>query len=168
MYKLCKTEQSARRQRDFELALLHLMEHKNYFKITITDLCKEMNAPRKAFYRYFDSVDDVLDALLDYEYLESMKGISDQNYESFFLYWSQNRLLLDILEKYSLSPRLISRAGQMILLKYLDSAKNLSLNEMQKISFSSSEITLMILWHHNGMKQSPKEMSRVLEKTFPI
>lgn len=126
MYKLCKTEQSAQRQRDFELALLRLMEQKNYYKITITDLCKEMGAPRKAFYRYFDSIDDVLDALLDYEYLESMKEVVNQIYEPFFLYWSNNRRLLDVLEKYGLSPRLISRAGQMVLLKYLDSAKDLS------------------------------------------
>lgn len=166
MYKLCKTEQSAQRQRDFELALLRLMEQKNYYKITITDLCKEMGAPRKAFYRYFDSIDDVLDALLDYEYLESMKEVVNQIYEPFFLYWSNNRRLLDVLEKYGLSPRLISRAGQMVLLKYLDSAKDLSLKEMQKISFSSSEVTLMILWHHSGMKQSPREMSSVLLNTF--
>ena len=43
-----------------------------------------MSAPRKAFYRYFDSIDDVLDALLDYEYLESMKEVVNQNYEPFF------------------------------------------------------------------------------------
>lgn len=168
MYKLCKTEQSAKRQREFELVLLRLMEQKEYTKITITDLCKEMNAPRKAFYRYFDWIDDVLDALLDYEYLESKKSEGRQSMEDFFLYWSKKKTLLDLLEKYGLSPRLISRAGQMILLNTLDSAKNLSVEEMQKISFSSAEVTMMVLWHHNGMKQSPREMSTVLRKTFEI
>lgn len=144
------------------------MEQKEYSKITITDLCKEMNAPRKAFYRYFDGIDDVLDALLDYEYLESKKFGDDQRVEKFFTYWSKKKTLLDLLEKYGLSPRLISRAGQMILLRNLDSAKNLSVKEIQKISFSSAEVTMMVLWHHNGMKQSPKEMGTVLKKTFEI
>ena len=54
MYKLCKTEQSVRRQREIENCLFDILKEKKYDEITITELCERMNIPRKAFYRYFD------------------------------------------------------------------------------------------------------------------
>ena len=53
MYKLCKTEQSAQRQRSLEEGLLPAMKTKRYEEITISDLCSQMEIPRKSFYRYF-------------------------------------------------------------------------------------------------------------------
>ena len=43
MYKLCKTEQSARRQRKIEDCLLDIMRTKNFDDITITELCEIRN-----------------------------------------------------------------------------------------------------------------------------
>ena len=51
MYKLCKTEQSARRQRELEEGLLSAMKLWRYDEITISDLCEQMEIPRKAIYR---------------------------------------------------------------------------------------------------------------------
>ena len=51
MYKLCKTEQSAQRQRSLEEGLLTAMKTKRYEEITISDLCSQMGIPRKSFYR---------------------------------------------------------------------------------------------------------------------
>ena len=56
MYKLCKTEQSAMRQRQLEQGLLQLMQTKRYEEISISDLCQRMGMPRKTFYRYFDGI----------------------------------------------------------------------------------------------------------------
>ena len=65
MYKKCKTEESAKRQKQFAECLMQLMEKKNFSDITITELSSRMNAPRNAFYRYFDSLEDVLYSYLD-------------------------------------------------------------------------------------------------------
>ena len=70
MYKLCKTEQSAARQKELEQGLLAAMSVQNYEEITISDLCKKMNIPRKSFYRYFTSKEGALHALLDHTILE--------------------------------------------------------------------------------------------------
>ena len=51
MYKLCKTEQSAQRQRELEYGLLDAMLVKNYEDISISDLCDHLQIPRKSFYR---------------------------------------------------------------------------------------------------------------------
>ena len=60
MYKICQTEQSARRQRELEQGLLQLMLRKNYEDISVSDLCEHMALPRKSFYRYFSSKDGAL------------------------------------------------------------------------------------------------------------
>ena len=74
MYKLCKTEQSALRQRLFEDALLAEMTQRRYEDITVSDLCRRMNVPRKAFYRYFDGKDGALFAMLDHRLMEYGSG----------------------------------------------------------------------------------------------
>ena len=66
MYKLCKTEQSAKRQREIEGKLLALMWQKHFDDISITELCEFVGMPRKSFYRYFDSKEDALEALIDH------------------------------------------------------------------------------------------------------
>ena len=53
MYKLCKSEQSARRQRELELGLLEAMQTQLYEDISISELCDRLAIPRKSFYRYF-------------------------------------------------------------------------------------------------------------------
>ena len=65
MYKLCKTEKSIERQKLFQTTLLSMMKKQKYHDITVTSLCKEMGIPRKTFYRYFDSLEDVLFMIID-------------------------------------------------------------------------------------------------------
>ena len=107
MYKLCKTERSAKRQREIEHALLDLMTEKHYETISVTELCEKMVIPRKAFYRYFDSKDDALQALLEHTMAEydgfvhtpGMMGRRSLKLEleQFFAFWKKQRRLLDAL-----------------------------------------------------------------------
>ena len=65
MYKLCKSEQSAARQRWLEQGLLQEMLLRRYEDISISDLCARLQIPRKSFYRYFTNKDGALFALID-------------------------------------------------------------------------------------------------------
>ena len=94
MYKLCKTEQSANRQRALEQGLLQAMLTCQYDEISVSDLCAQLNIPRKAFYRYFDGKEGALHALIDhtlmsYEffpaaYMEGEKRTLERDLEQFF------------------------------------------------------------------------------------
>ena len=55
MYKLCKTGQSAQRQKELERGLLKMMKHRRFEEISVSDLCDQMQLPRKSFYRYFSA-----------------------------------------------------------------------------------------------------------------
>ena len=70
MYKLCKTEQSAKRQRDIENCLLELLSTRRYEDVTITEICEKMNMPRKSFYRYFDGKEGVMQSLIQHTMMD--------------------------------------------------------------------------------------------------
>ena len=109
MYKLCKTEQSVKRQRKIENCLFEILKEKKYEEITITELCDRMEMPRKAFYRYFDSKDDALIALIDHSMSEYMGFSVDRSgetrrslvseLEEYFKFWYQKRDLLAALDR---------------------------------------------------------------------
>ena len=70
MYKICQTEQSIRRQRELEAGLLKMLQKRRYEDISVSDLCGELQIPRKSFYRYFSNKDGALMALLDHTLME--------------------------------------------------------------------------------------------------
>lgn len=120
MYKLCKTEQSARRQRQIEEALLEAMLRQRYEDITVSDLCDRIGLPRKAFYRYFSSKEGALLALLDHRLMEyedradEGTNVREQGFlldlNWFFAFWREQKPLLDALERSGLSGILVERA----------------------------------------------------------
>ena len=96
MYKLCKTEQSARRQRELEQGLLKAMSTCHYDEISVSDLCDQLNIPRKSFYRYFSGKDGALHALIDHTLagffetpIESIqhKGMALEELTQTFCFW---------------------------------------------------------------------------------
>ena len=88
MYKICKTQKSAERQRLFQTTLLAMMKKENYHNITVTDLCKEMSVPRKTFYRYYGTLEDVLHSILDDALTESFMHLEvNRDLVGFFGYW---------------------------------------------------------------------------------
>lgn len=180
MYKLCKTEQSAQRQRRLEEGLLNAMKQRRYEEITISDLCDQMQIPRKSFYRYFTSKDGALHALLDHTLLEFQQktglfteGVgydnSQQSLELYFDFWLEQRGLLDALVKSNLSGLLVQRAVNQALSEYqvplymippeLRSVRG------QAISFAICGLMSMVLsWHRDGYSQSPREMAAITAK----
>ena len=70
MYKMCKSEQSAKRQRELEQQLLILLKTVRFDDISVSDICTQANIPRKTFYRYFSGKDGALHALIDHTLLE--------------------------------------------------------------------------------------------------
>lgn len=65
MYKQCVNEESAARQQQIAQTYLTLIEKKGFDSVGISELCQAVPIPRRAFYRYFDTREDVLDFLFD-------------------------------------------------------------------------------------------------------
>lgn len=175
MYKLCKTEQSAQRQRQLEAGLLLAMNTKRYEDITISDLCTQMGVPRKSFYRYFSSKDGALYALLDHTLMEFEKFTEpyqpgeartlQKDLEGFFLFWVRRKPLLDVLERSGLSGVLIERAityaSEVVFPVRLLPGEPRQVQK-QVVTFSVCGLmTMMITWHHGGYQEGSRDMARV-------
>lgn len=176
MYKLCKTDQSAQRQRRIEQGLLSEMLVKRYEDISVSDLCNRLEIPRKAFYRYFSGKDGALysmidHALLDYQQFElenSEKGRHTplEYMEGVCRYWVRCTPLLDALSRSAMSGILIQRA--IVYAKVLDSYPHFlrtaekQLQEYGAMFATCGIMTMMIEWHQDGYAQSLEQMAELM------
>ena len=175
MYKLCKSEQSAARQRQFEQGLLKAMLVQPYEEISISDLCDQMQIPRKSFYRYFSNKDGALFALLDHtliefeqspavDFLYSKSGAVG-DLERYFVFWYERRDLLEALLRNRLSGLLVERATNHALHEHMMPEYLLSKDEsIQQIALTFAVCGLLAMvmqWHQNGFQESPEQMAAI-------
>lgn len=174
MYKLCKTEQSAQRQRQLEEGLLDAMLIQRFEDISVSDLCDQLEIPRKSFYRYFASKDGALHALVDHRLMEfelkkdisgKDKGTEPLPLTWFFEYWKSQKKLLDALSKSGLSSILAERA--MILSEetsvFAFQSRRVPKNYQQIANtfVVCGLMTLVIQWYQNGFRESLNEMAEI-------
>lgn len=179
VYKLCKTEQSAARQRQLELGLLEAMGTHHYEQITVSDLCEWMQIPRKSFYRYFSGKDGALHALIDHTLLEYSAGSgywvpvkknsTRRELEELFRFWKANKQLLDALNRNGLSGVLIERA-----IGYALDVAGLNRREDQKAILTEQEhmtvfascglMSMIVQWHDGGYALSPQQMALIAQR----
>ena len=175
MYKDCKTEQSAIRQRQLEQGLLQAMLAKRYEEISVSDLCDQLEIPRKSFYRYFSSKDGALFALLDHTMMDfyhfpfhnltSVQGTALGDLERYFLFWSSQKPLLEALARSQLSGLLVERATSLAVSERLMPrriqgwAANI---QRAAMSFAICGLTSMVLqWHAEGYLLTPTQMANI-------
>ena len=176
MYKLCKTEQSAARQRELEEGLLEAMSVRQYDEISVSDLCERIGIPRKSFYRYFSGKDGALHALIDHTLLSyesynipTRPGEKRPHYtelEKFFSFWLQQKPLLDALGRSSLSGELVIRtvnhalSDEGIPVLYLRQSEKTV--RQHAITFGVCGLMSLVLdWHKGGYEISPRQMSAI-------
>ena len=181
MYKLCKTEQSAKRQRAMEDTLFDLMKQNRYEDISITELCQRMDMPRKAFYRYFDSKEDALYALIDHSMsdysgftvdrsCETARSLTSE-LEEYFKFWYAKRDFLDALDRSGLMGTLIERTinypvnDRVSIVKFLPHEDDMTREKVLKFAFSGLVYT-MIGWYREGFKPSAREMAKIACRMF--
>jgi len=178
MYKVCKTEESALRQQMLEEHLLSAMLAKPYEKITISGLCQEAGIPRKAFYRYFSTMNDALLALIDHTLAGSntmtLKGwdgsdrITCQTLEYFFTYWQEQKPFLDALTANQLWPLLLERTTAFINRQKTGEDYPLSPEDFEEdlpnYFVSCGLMTTVLRWHACGYPSTPKKLAERVTK----
>ena len=185
MYKFCKSEQSAERQRELEQGLLKAMGSYHYDEISVSDLCDQMGVPRKSFYRYFSGKDSALHALIDHTLLElesfpvtvirSNKRTFIQELENFFQFWKKQKPLLDALERSGLSGVLVVRAIDHALsnnsvVKQLQNKESPAVLEYGTQFGVCGLMSMVLSWHHSHYEQSPEQMAQIVLQllTMPL
>lgn len=175
MYKLCKTRESANRQRQVERGLLAAMKQQPFQSVSVSDLCSRLQIPRKTFYRYFDNKEDCLYGLIDHTIMDygtfatSAQG-SGQTLEGelhmFFQFWQENAPLLDALKLSALEAVLVERAIGFVLSDGILSGEYLhsdarELRQHVMIFGTCGILTMMLGWHREGFQRSARELARI-------
>lgn len=179
MYKQCQTESSAIRQREMEQGLLRMMQKRHYDDISVSDLCAELDVPRKAFYRYFSGKDGALHALIDRTLMDyDIRALSGKDDDTsamkymiyVFEYWMQQKNLLDALEKSERSGLLVQRAmaisNELDVLPDFMQIRDQRLREYGTMFLVCGLMTMIVRWHHDGFCRSTKEMAQLAMTLF--
>ncbi|MGM9627407.1 MAG: TetR/AcrR family transcriptional regulator [Faecousia sp.] len=177
MYKACKTEQSAARQRELEQGLLAAMISHPFDEISISDLCTQIGIPRKSFYRYFSSKEGALHALLDHTLMEMetvyLTAEGDKSVpftkelERFFQDWKDKKPLLDALNRSGLSNLLIERAVELAVSSNIGTTNWLLFREGNQQKGHATAFLIcglmstVLQWHHSGYQESPAQMAQI-------
>ncbi len=174
MYKVCRTERSANRQKLIEETLLSIMREKRFEDITVTELCEKMNMPRKAFYRYFDGIDSALVGLVEHTLADfkaekiDMNGIRSlqKELEAFFVFWQKQRNFLETLDKSGVIGALMQSSlsfpiGSIISLERLLPDEEPALRATIYRFAISGLISIVLDWYRDGFRISVPEMARV-------
>ena len=171
MYKICHTEESASRQRAIEQGLLSILQTQPYAKITLTELCRQLNIPRKSFYRYFPTKDDCLLALIDHTLSDcndialkgwTVTGKLDAAVQlRFFTFWKEHRNLLNVIRDNDLRYLLLERTSVMVDRIKENTGDNGFARNQVEYFIAHGLMTTVLRWHHHGFPGSPEEMAEV-------
>lgn len=174
MYKECKTERSAARQRLIGNTLLEMMKKRPYDDITVTDLCNELDMPRKAFYRYFDDKESALDCAIaqtlanypaERPKIQSPR-LLHRELQDFFEFWLRNRSLIELLDKNGRLTKIIDISLHFPLETMVSIEKLLPGDEeamrVKIYRFAvSGLISLVIDWYREGFRSPAADMARI-------
>lgn len=167
MPRTCITEQSARRQRWIEDGLLELMLRRTFDEITVSDLCRHLELPRRSFYRYFRDLPDVLDSLLEHTFQDmavSDRPLTLEEFAENYRFWRERRELLDALSR---SGRIRMLFEYTVRYTNADGIRNYIASDdpdrAREIStfIITGFISLVIGWHADGFRRSPEEMAKL-------
>ena len=171
MYKICHTEESSQRQRLLEQGLLTVMGRLPYDRITLTDLCRELEVPRKTFYRYFPTKDDCLLALMDHtlsgcnaEVLTSWQGgpeLKQIDLVRFFSYWAGQDAFLNAVRDNRLWYLLLDRTTFIVDAMKENRDPAPFARDQVEYFIAHGLMTTVLRWHHQGYPCPPEEMAQV-------
>ena len=177
MYKLCKSEHSALRQREMEQQLLKMMGTVRYEDITVSDLCTQAGFSRKAFYRYFSGKEGALYALIDHTLWEldsfpftenTGRNASREKMVWFFRFWEKQKALLDALDFSGISELLMKRmlvyamSGPGVIRHFLTYRNSNLAAEEYAMTFGVCGLaSIAFEWHRRGYQQSPEEIGQI-------
>ena len=179
---LTHTEYTSQKKELLENSLLNLMTQISYPDISVTDICKEANVPRRTFYHYFGSKEDALESMIESLIQQFLlhanidiylrNGQAEQGFVEILRFWtSENRKKLDVLLKNGLESRLITCASRWSREMHFGYIQNSDLPpkmvEIGLLIGATDFFTLLFYWSRNEYQESLEEMAKYAAWVLP-
>lgn len=169
MYKICHTEESSQRQRLLERGLLEALGKQPYEKVTLTELCRVLQLPRKTFYRYFPTKDDCLLGLIDHTLSdcntvaltgwEGDRELKQIHLQRFFSYWRNQEAFLDAVRDNDFRYLLLERTTVIVDAMKENTPPAAFARDQVEYFVAHGLMTTVLRWHHFGFRSTPEEMA---------
>lgn len=171
MYKECKTQRARERALHIARSLICMMEQEHFNQITITELCKESGVPRKGFYRYFDTKEDVFNLMVDtlmrqcIDYcalgLDSAAEVSVERLTLCYQFWLEHRATFDAARRSDMITNMLTRMLHYYDLFLLPPAGSTDERQMRTLFSVGGMVTILMQWYASGFRRSPEEMAKL-------
>ena len=152
-------------------ALFDLMSEKPYKEITITEVSERADLARRTFYRHFETIDDVLDYILETSSGQFAAFLSEQPETDmpsfvrvFFEYWQQHKGFLMLLQKHNLLFLLLQKFMPAVRYKlHGDISTNPDAMILEYVFYFASGglWNLLLKWLEDGAILKPEEMAEI-------
>ena len=168
------SERAVEQHRRIRESLLQLMGEGDYGQISVMAICGRAGIPRRTFYYYYDSKDQVLDGLLEWIVQEcNLESMFDADrdpkniefyFSRFFRFWKDShRSALDALLKNGFGSRLMLQYQNWVLTEgeWLRPVEDLQL-ELRTIGSklaTACVLHALFYWWECGFRQTPEEMA---------
>ena len=170
--KISKKESNRITKESLEISLLQLLEQKELTKITISELVERAGVSRAAFYRNYDSKEEILQEIFQ----RTVQKITDK-LAQFNMRTELYQVWLFLFKEVKKEARILSLAVDYNLEKLLTSAvfdflekQNSSRKEASTYMnsfWSSAVVSVLIKWTKDGMKVPAEKIASLGLPLFP-
>lgn len=181
MEKQFKTERAAQQQRRIEDSLVELMTVMPYAEISVCEICRSAALPRRTFYYYFTSKEDVLSSLLGrllnecgletISAAQPTRELLEQSFTGFFRYWRDcARKELAALVQSGLEQEVIlgalKWAQEEALWRQRTDHLPQELRVIRSLMGISCVFYTLFYWYSTDMEQSPEQMAHYVTQVL--
>lgn len=175
MYKQCQTARSEQRQREIARTLIEMLQTRSLPSVTVTELCQRAGIPRKAFYRYFDSMEDIIHYVADRLLQRCLRRgfevdhmLNDTEYcIAMFRFWHEHPDLLRVLTKQECLGLFSTALTKGVLEKEIGfhcSTAEGHQRYLATLFVTAGFINLLVYWSYTGFQETPEEMGILMHR----
>ena len=176
MAKICISEKTVSRQLLIENGLIELMQQTKYEEITVAELCRHLNLPRRSFYRYFRNMDDVLDSLMNHtlqKFASSDSVLNVRKLERDFTFWLNQKPLLQALSNSGLNNKIAEYTLRYVdedMLRKSLAASDLNMDISREVNLFvvTGLSALVVAWYEDGFQKTPEQMANIAHRMLSI
>lgn len=169
MLHLCNEESRELTRASIEGALLQLLQEKDFQEISVTDIAKKAGVSRGAYYRNYDSKEDIFRCILRQKFQKIHdRMVKRFNEADIFAFWqgmfegiSEEKDFFMLATQIGQEFSLLESANRMAAI-FIQGYNNFSY--YQTLYFAGAFFNVIIGWLKSGTKESPDEMAMMMPK----
>lgn len=156
---------------DMYIALLRLLEKQNISTIGVSDLAEEAGVSRMAFYRNYNTIEDILKENLEILFTEYAKEDAKTEEREIYCayhymihclnFFLKHHKLMDALINCGMGDMILARITEYLLQKWAPDHEKKA-DQMKMCIFAGAIYNIYREWAKREFKESPEELAEIL------